>query len=317
MVRSRARGRRRASRCLLNSPTAIRAANSLLNAGVNADAATVPFTTSTGGTMPAGTLIFPDDAVGQLEDVADDTGESFHGIKTLPAREPIQHLPKIAVLTGAVNQDVWTLRNLAFVADPISTATLNTAVTDPLTGYDVIFNTAGFPANTPANATSRARLTTFFAGGGGYVGANTNGAAFLVNGGQLPSTPGDTLTVATQTGGGPATAASSTGTTRHRRRASITGAYRSADTAIVDPPSWFTAVPSSLTVDSSLPLTGFFLSGLWRAIAPTAPGAAFVAHGTNTAGTARLTSFAMNPMYRADPEREWPMLASAVYWVDQ
>jgi hypothetical protein len=24
----------------------------------------------------------------------------------------------------------------------------------------------------------------------------------------------------------------------------------------------------------------------------------------------------MNPLYRADPEREWPMLASAVYWVD-
>jgi hypothetical protein len=27
-------------------------------------------------------------------------------------------------------------------------------------------------------------------------------------------------------------------------------------------------------------------------------------------------SFAMNPLYRADPEREWPMLASATYWVD-
>jgi hypothetical protein len=24
----------------------------------------------------------------------------------------------------------------------------------------------------------------------------------------------------------------------------------------------------------------------------------------------------MNPLYRADPEREWPMLASATYWVD-
>jgi hypothetical protein len=25
----------------------------------------------------------------------------------------------------------------------------------------------------------------------------------------------------------------------------------------------------------------------------------------------------MNPLYRADPEREWPMLASAAYWADQ
>jgi hypothetical protein len=24
----------------------------------------------------------------------------------------------------------------------------------------------------------------------------------------------------------------------------------------------------------------------------------------------------VNPLCRADPEREWPMLASAVYWVD-
>jgi hypothetical protein len=302
---------------LLNSPTAIRAANSLLNAGVNADASTVPFTTSTGVSMPAGTLIFPPESLGELEDVAKDTGESFVGIKTLPASEPIQNLPKIAVLTGAVNQDVWTLRSLGFVADPISTATLNTAVTDPLTGYDVIFNTAGYPANTPANATSRARLTAFFAGGGGYVGANTNGASFLVNGGQLPSTPGNTLTVATQTGGGAGYSGIINWNNAAPSTSVITGAYRSTDTAIVDPPSWFTAVPSSLTVDSSLPLTGFFLSGLWRAIAPTAPGAAFVAHGTNTAGTARLTSFAMNPMYRADPEREWPMLASAIYWVDQ
>jgi hypothetical protein len=41
-----------------------------------------------------------------------------------------------------------------------------------------------------------------------------------------------------------------------------------------------------------------------------------IAHGTNTAGTARLTVFAMNPLYRADPEREWPMVGSAAYWAD-
>jgi hypothetical protein len=42
-----------------------------------------------------------------------------------------------------------------------------------------------------------------------------------------------------------------------------------------------------------------------------------IAHGTNTAGTARLTVFAMNPLYRADPEREWPMISSAAYWADK
>ena len=34
-------------------------------------------------------------------------------------------------------------------------------------------------------------------------------------------------------------------------------------------------------------------------------------------GLSFIGDFAMNPLYRADPEREWPMLASAAYWADQ
>jgi hypothetical protein len=30
-----------------------------------------------------------------------------------------------------------------------------------------------------------------------------------------------------------------------------------------------------------------------------------------------MTVFAMNPLYRADPEREWPAVATAAYWADQ
>ena len=49
----------------------------------------------------------------------------------------------------------------------------------------------------------------------------------------------------------------------------------------------------------------------------SAPGAAVIAHGTTTAGTARATVFAMNPLYCADPEREWSMASVAAYWADQ
>jgi hypothetical protein len=42
-----------------------------------------------------------------------------------------------------------------------------------------------------------------------------------------------------------------------------------------------------------------------------------IADGTNTTGSSRVAAFAMNPLYCADPEREWPMLASATYWVDK
>ena len=43
-----------------------------------------------------------------------------------------------------------------------------------------------------------------------------------------------------------------------------------------------------------------------------APGSAIIAHGANA--TSRMVVFANNPLYRADPEREWPMVATAAYW---
>ena len=294
----------------IDSATAVRTLNSLLGSGLTAELSTTPFTNGLGKTMPAGTVLFPASARTALESAGDDAGLWFYGVKAMPAREPIERSPRIAVLTAAVNQDVWVLRNLGFTADPVSTATINTATTDPLLNYDVIFNTGNYPAS--SNVTGRARLTNFFATGGGYLGALTNGANFLTAGGQVTG-----LTASNRGGSGRSGIIywnnSASGTSL------ITGAYRTQDTAIMDPPTWFTSVPSTMSVDGSLPLTGFFLSGLWLldAQSASAPGSAVIAHGTNTAGTARITSFAMNPLYRADPEREWPMLASAALWVDQ
>ena len=80
------------------------------------------------------------------------------------------------MLTGAVNQDVWSLRNLGFVADPVSTATINSRRDGSArSNYDVIFNTGAYPA--ASNVVGRARLQAFFAAGGGYLGAGTSGAA--------------------------------------------------------------------------------------------------------------------------------------------
>ena len=71
----------------------------------------------------------------------------------------------------------------------------------------------------------------------------------------------------------------------------ITGAYPSRDTLIADPPTGLTSVPATLTVDGRLPGSGFFAAGLWPGTGPaTAAGSAVIAHGTNTANTARLLS---------------------------
>jgi hypothetical protein len=239
----------------------------------------------------------------------------------LPAREAIDHVPRIAVIVTqlaqsgttipGVDQNVWSLRNLGFTADPYNVATLNTAVTDPLPGYDVVFSPSSWPS--AANPTARARLTDHFTRGGGFIGVGAGGATFLTTGGQVTG-----LTAVANSGGGAGYSGIISWNNSGGPENIVTGAYRSSDTAIVDPPTWFTSV-GSLNADATLPLTGFFLSGLWPADATsaTAPGSAVVAHGTNTSGNARITSFAMNPLYRADPEREWPMLGSALYWVDQ
>jgi hypothetical protein len=292
----------------LDSPTAVRAVNTLLGDGVAAQVATEP-----SGSLPAGSILFAADTATRdlLDQVGRDEGLTFRAVTgSLPAAEPVDRVPRVAVLTGAVNQDVWVLRNLGFVADPVSVATINTAPTDPLGNYDIVWNTGAWPS--AANPTARARLTAFFAAGGGYMGAGVNGANFLTAAGQVVG-----LTPAARTGNG------RSGIIRWSNEGGvgspIVGSYPSQDTAIVDPPTWFTAVPASLAVDARLLQTDFFAAGLWLfdAQSATAPGSPLVVHGLNTAGTARLTAFALNPLYRADPEREWPMVGGAAYWADQ
>ena len=107
-----------------------------------------------------------------------------------------------------------------------------------------------------ANPNARARLTAFFASGGGYLGAGGNGANFLVSGAQVTgltpasrSCQGCSGIVYWDNEGGAASP--------------VVGTYPSRDTAIMDPPTWFTAVPATLSVDGRLPTTGFFAAGLW------------------------------------------------------
>ena len=295
----------------IDSATAVRTLNTLLTGGLTAKLATAPFT-SGGAGFPAGTVLFDDTTAGVIGPAAQAAGLTLRRVATAPAQlEDIDRSPRIAVFTNAVDQSVWSLRNLGFTADPVGTTALNGA-SDPLVSYDVIFSTANYPANTPANATARARLAAFFAAGGGYLGGGAGGAQFITNGGLATG-----LTAGTRSGNGRSGIVfwDNTG----GAASPITGAYPTRDTAIVDPPTWFTAVPSGWSIDANLPIAGFFAAGLWLidAASASAPGAPMIAHATSTtAGAPRLTAFAFNPLYRADPEREWPALGSAAYWVD-
>jgi hypothetical protein len=303
----------------LDSATAVRTLNGLLAGGLTGELATAPFTNALGQQLPAGSVLLPATAEAALDAAGRAAGVWFTPVGTLPAREPIERSPKLAVLANAPTQELWVLRNLGFAADPISTGALNSATgPDPLAGYDAIYNVGGVP--NAANATYRARIAAFLATGGGYIGGGFGGASFL---GPTGTAQVAGLTPMSVTSTAARSVRGWSGIITWSNPASgtgqITGAYPGEDHAIVDPPTWFTSVPAGWTVDGSLPLGDFFLSGLWKmdAQSASAPGAAMIAHGTNTAGTARIASFAMNPAYRADPEREWPMLASAAYWVDR
>jgi hypothetical protein len=298
----------------VDSPTAVRTLNALMDDGLTAQLAQSSFTSASGRTMPAGSAIFDASSatkvklasVGRANDVW------FYRVNgAATATEPIDRKPRILVLTGGLNQDVWSLQNLGFSPDFMTTGAINTAAEDPLPDYDVIWNTGGYPS--AANPTARARLQSFFASGGGYIGAGANGAAFLNAGGLVPG-----LTAATRSGNGRSGIVNWLNV--GGAASPITGASPSADTAIMDPPTWFTNVPGSMSVDGRFPADAadILASGLWLqdALSASAVNAPVIAHGTTASGTARVTTFAMNPLYRADPEREWSMVGLAAYWAD-
>jgi Zinc carboxypeptidase len=305
----------------IDSPTAVRALNRLVGDGASAELALESFTSANGETLAAGSVIFPASEVSALDAAGEESGLRFHGLDEddLPQVDPVEGVPRIAVLAGGVNQNIWSLRELGFPADPVSTlpddALNNAAGPNPLDNYDVVFNTAGWPD--PASATARARLIAFFNAGGGYIGAGANGADFLsaVNSGQLSGLTAGASAGVGQSGifhwtntGGPDSV--------------IVGAYPEQDTLIMDPPTWFTSVPAEATIDGRLlgDTSSTFASGLWLFPRPSeAANAPIAVHAESSApaSSARITAFAMNPLYRADPEREWPAMSAAAYWTSQ
>ena len=218
------------------------------------------FTARPARRLPAGSAIFAADpatkvalaSVGRTNDVWFTRAYTA----ALPALEPIDRVPRIAVLTGAVNQDVWSLRNLGFTADPIATGNTsqlnNPAAANPLDGYDLVFNTAAWPR--PGRPRARgSRRSSPLAAGTSAPGPRRQlpvlrRARHRPYGSQPPGN-GRSGIVGWNNEGGPASP--------------IVGAFPAQDTAIMDPPTWFTAVPATMTVDGRLPV-GYFLAGLWQ-----------------------------------------------------
>ncbi len=322
----------------VDSRTAVRTANELIAAGVTARLALEPFETRDGG-LPAGSLLFAASARAQIRAAGEAAGLWFEPVSgLLPQREPIERVPRIACLCSAYED--WALEaRLGFVSDRYTNTTINTSPADPLANYDVIYNTSqAYPADTPANATVRARYAAFFAGGGGYVGARVNGTGFVApetGGAQLAGLQAEWQGKAAEAGKAtedveslleafgrvtPAFQDNASGVVFWDNEGGdsspITGAYPARDTALVEDPVWFTEVPDDVTVDGRLPASGYLASGHWPNPDPSAGGSPVIIHGLNTAGTARITLFGIDPLFRAHPERSFPAVSESFYWGD-
>ena len=321
----------------LDSRTAVRTTNELVGAGVQARLATEPFETRSGD-MPAGSVLFRADARNQLRAAGREAGVWFEPVQgLLPQREPIERVPRIACLCSALES--WALdARLGFSVERFANDDINSAPSDPLVNFDVIYNTSEeYPEDTPENATVRSRYAAFFAGGGGYVGARLDGANFLVGEGaaQLAglgaASQGKTATAGKATERvdeliesfgrvTPAFQEEASGIihwdNEQRERSPIVGAYPGRDTALVEDPVWFTDVPAEVTVDGRLPASNYLASGHWPNPDPSAGGSPIIVHGPNEANTARITLFGIDPLFRAHPERSFPAVSEGFYWGD-
>lgn len=313
-----------------------RAIMDLLNEGVRGEIAEVPFDSTTGGRMPAGTLIFPadDTTAARLDATGEKAGIWFErnvGVE-MPAGTRVAEAPKVAVLRATlpstpistaygVMTRIFGAANVGFVTTrgTGSVSLEDATVDDPLLGYDFIYNEG---AAWPATATALARLNAFFARGGGYFGDNsaTANITFLTASGLVTGSLTLESTTSKNTFGG-----------FHRwvnlagEASPITGAYPAVDYGFIPQRVWwFTETPAGAVVDAryaaNMTSTGSdsdFISGLWRNrdLTPGVDNGMLLVRGDTTAGS-RYVAHSTDLISRAYPERVWPMIGQAANWTN-
>ena len=140
---------------------------SVLKSGIAGEMAEASFTSTTGGEMPAGSLIFP---AGKATASALDAAGKSSGMRiervaatALPQTTKVGEAPKVAILVGSdpgpassnsdsagVLQELFGAADAQYVPTTGGSASLEFATSDPLAGYNVIYN-VGAPWPTSAS----------------------------------------------------------------------------------------------------------------------------------------------------------------------
>lgn len=286
----------------LRGPAEVRAALDLLRDGVEAVVA------------DDGALIFSADDRSALERAGREVGIEFEaGQGDAPSGTRVGEAPRVAVLVDsaapAMNDTLWSLQRI-FGDDAafVSAGSLQSAPSDPLAGFDVVYNASvGYPA--PENPVARERLQAFFARGGGYIGSGNFG---LLNDADPPLLDGALTQGGQEAGGGIARWANA------GADGPITSGYAAQDYLYLPTDvTYFTAVPPDAAVDGRYlaSTADTFVAGLWRDRKDDAANAPVIVHGTTKAGS-RYVGIAANPFSRADAEREWTLIGQAALWAN-
>lgn len=319
------------------------AVRALLKSGIRAQMAEAPFESTTGGSMPAGTLIFPAGAKAELDAAGKSAGIWFErnvGVAMPPATS-VARVPKIAYLVTAVpaqSESTFVLDYLfsyddsgkqqpisrlvtesdwGFVATQDSTGPKglnNPDISDPLADYDVIFTTlTAWPS--ASYPLARERLANFFARGGGFMSHNVASAGFLT-GAPTPLVTG-TLTRTSSTAYGGIAMLDNVGS----MTSPLTGPLPGREPFFL--PStvyWYSTLPDGAVVDerypSSIATIGpehGFIAGLWNNRPAGVNNGPVLIHGSTTQG-GRYMYYNTNAFSRATAQRGWLNFIQTALW---
>ena len=307
---------------VLRGTAELRAVLGLLRSGIDGEVAEAPFVSASAGAMPAGSLIFPADAstAAALDAAGAAAGIDFErGVGSKPATTQLDEAPRVAILVNtsspSESDTSWSLRQIfgpdvGFVSTVSGSNSLENAASNPLDGFDVVYNTGQlYPPG--SNATARSRLQAFFRGGGGYIATSQSANNFTFLSQSQAALVRGTLTQGADDAGGGIARWANVGA-----NGPLTGGYDVEDNLYLPSTvTWFSKIPTGATVDGRyLPsTTDMFVAGLWRQRDPKAANAPVIVHGTTEVGS-RYLGLSTNPFSRGDAEREWPLIGQAALW---
>jgi hypothetical protein len=304
----------------LRGVSEVRAILDLLRDGVDGEIAEEPFTSAAGADLPAGSVIFPASAAAALSQAGSEAGIFFRaGQNPRPDTTQLDEAPRVAILVNtrdpAEDDTSWSLRQIfgsdvGFVSTLTGKDSLQRAATDPLAGFDVIYNRGvGYPA--AKYGTARARLRAFFQRGGGYLATSLSSTNFSFLNNASPALISGSLTQGSDSADGGIARWNNLGID-----GPLTGGYTDIDNLYL--PSnvtWFSSTPAGASIDGRYlnSVNTMFVAGLWRERSATAANAPMIVHGTTTVDS-RYLGLATNPFSRGDAEREWLLMGQAALW---